>query len=80
MHTAQIRANFAQNQPSKRLLRKKAEKSRLMTLKRNPLSRALRRDSSPKGTPYGNAAKIPVSTKAVPLGKVAANEVSRRKG
>ena len=46
----------------------------------NPLSRALRRDSSPKGTPYGDAAKFLVSTKAVPLGKVAANEVSRRKG
>ena len=46
----------------------------------DPLSRALRRDSSPKGTPYGDAAKFLVSTKAVPLGKVAANEVSRRKG
>ena len=80
MHSAQFRANFAQNQPSKRLLRKKVEKSHLMTLRRAPLSRALRRDSSPKGTPYGDAAKFLVSTKAVPLGKVAANEVSRRKG
>ena len=34
MHSAQIRANFAQNQPSKRLLRKKAGKSHLMTLKK----------------------------------------------
>ena len=34
MHTAQIRANFAQNQPSKRLLRKKRRKSHLMTLGR----------------------------------------------
>ena len=34
MHTAQIRANFAQNQPSKRLLAKTREKSRLMTLRR----------------------------------------------
>ena len=33
----------------------------------NPLSRALRRASSPKGTPYGDAAKFLVSTKAVPL-------------
>ena len=33
----------------------------------NPLSRALRRDSSPKGTPYGDVAKFLVSTKAVPL-------------
>ena len=46
----------------------------------NPLSHALRRASSPKGTPYGATAKFLVSTKAVPLGKVAANEVSRRKG
>ena len=46
----------------------------------SPLSRALRRASSPEGTPYGDAAKFLVSTKAVPLGKVAANEVSRRKG
>ena len=80
MHTAQIRANFAQNQPSKRLLRKKAEKKSSDDFEENPLSRALRRDSSPKGTPYGDAAKFLVSTKAVPLGKVAANEVSRRKG
>ena len=29
MHTAQIRANFAQNQPSKRLLRKNRRKSHL---------------------------------------------------
>ena len=34
MHTAQIRANFAQNQPSKRLLAKTREKSHLMTLRR----------------------------------------------
>ena len=34
MHTAQIRAIFAQNQPSKRLLRKKKRKSHLMTLRR----------------------------------------------
>ena len=34
MHTAQIRANFAQNQPTKRLLRKKRRKSHLMTLER----------------------------------------------
>ena len=37
-------------------------------------------DSSPKGDPYGDAAKFPANTKAVPLGKVAANVVSRRKG
>ena len=38
------------------------------------------RDSSPKGTPFGAAAKFPATTEAVPLGKVAANAVSRRKG
>ena len=36
--------------------------------------------SSPKGTPYGNAGNFAATAKAVPLGKVAANEVSRRKG
>ena len=36
MHTAQIWANFAQNQPSKRLLAKTREKSHLMTLGRTP--------------------------------------------
>ena len=36
--------------------------------------------SSPKGTPYGDAAKFPATAKAVPLRKVAANAVSRRKG
>ncbi len=36
MHTAQIRANFAQNQPSKRLLAKTQEKSHLTTLGRTP--------------------------------------------
>ncbi len=29
------------------------------------------RDSSPKGTPFGAAAKFPATAKAVPLGKVA---------
>ena len=38
------------------------------------------RASSPKGTPFGAAAKFPATTEAVPLGKVAANAVSRRKG
>ena len=37
-------------------------------------------DSSPKGTPFGNAAKLPATAKAVPLGKVAATNGSRRKG
>ena len=37
-------------------------------------------DSSPKGTPFGTAGSFAVNAKAVPLGKVAANEVSRRKG
>ena len=49
--------------------------------KEHPLSQSLTAlTAPPKGTPYGNAAKFPVSTKAVPLGKVAANVVSRRKG
>ena len=29
------------------------------------------RDSSPKGAPFGAAAKFPATAKAVPLGKVA---------
>ena len=37
-------------------------------------------DSSLKGTPFGNVGKLAATTKAVPLGKVAANAVSRRKG
>ena len=37
-------------------------------------------DSSPKGTPLSVAAKFPAIAEAVPLGKVAANTVSRRKG
>ena len=57
MHSAQIRANFAQNQPSKRLLRKKAEKSRLMTLKKEgaahsqcprPLKNSTRENAMPE--------------------------------
>ena len=36
--------------------------------------------SSPKGTPFGAAGNFAATTEAVPLGKVAANAVSRRKG
>ena len=36
--------------------------------------------SSPKGTPFVVEINVPVATEAVPLGKVAANGVSRRKG
>ena len=80
MHTAQIPGEFCPKSAVKAAFGKNAEKKSSDDFKDDPLSRALRRDSSPKGTPYGNAAKFPVSTKAVPLGKVAANEVSRRKG
>ena len=45
---------------------------------RIPLQASLRDASSPKGTPLGNAANFTVFRKAVPLGKVAANVVSRR--
>ena len=45
----------------------------------NPLSLAALA-SSPKGTPLGDAGKLAATTEAVPLGKVAANAVSRRKG
>ena len=38
------------------------------------------RDSSPKGAPFSAATKLPATTKAVPLGKVAATSGSRRKG
>ncbi len=36
-----------------------------------PPQSLLRKASSPKGTPYGYAAKFPATAKAVPLGKVA---------
>ena len=36
--------------------------------------------SSPTGEPLGVAVKFPATAEAVPLGKVAANVVSRRKG
>ena len=52
----------------------------LESLRQYPLSHGLRRASSPKGAPFGTAGKFAATTKAVPLGKVAANEVSRRKG
>ena len=45
-----------------------------------PQSSPVGLDSSPKGTPLGAAAKFPSTAEAVPLGKVAANAVSRRKG
>ena len=38
------------------------------------------RDSSPKGTPFGAAAKFPATAKAVPLGKVSCRKAARRKG
>ena len=47
---------------------------------RIPLQASLRDASSPKGAPLGNAANFTAFRKAVPLGKVAANAVSRRKG
>ena len=75
-----IPGDFCIFSPLKAAFEKNAEKKSSDDFEDDPLSRAVRRDSSPQGTPYGNAAKIPVSTKAVPVGKVAANEVSRRKG
>ena len=59
MHSAQIRANFAQNQPSKRLLRKKTEKKSSDDFEESPLSRALRRASSLWEGAFGMAAKFP---------------------
>ena len=66
MHSAQIRANFAQNQPLKRLLAKKRRKSRLMTLKKEGAAHGQRprplrrlRASSPKGRALGSTAKFP---------------------
>ena len=53
---------------------------RWFCLQRDALSVSHTLDSSPKGTPFGAAAKFPATTEAVPLGKVAANAVSRRKG
>ena len=46
----------------------------------HPLSHGLRRASSPKGTPWAMPQTFSSPPKAVPLGKVAANAVSRRKG
>ena len=46
-----------------------------------PLSHlALLDASSPKGTPFGAAAKFPATAKAVPLGKVAATNGSGLRG
>lgn len=45
-----------------------------------PPQSLLRKASSPKGTPLGNAGNFAATPEAVPLGKVAANVVSRRKG
>ena len=46
-----------------------------------PLSHlALLDASSPKGTPFGAAAKFPATAKAVPLGKVSCRKAARRKG
>ncbi|HBB09619.1 MAG TPA: hypothetical protein DCZ68_06505 [Faecalibacterium sp.] len=36
--------------------------------------------SSPKGTPFGSAGNFVATSEAVPLGKVAATNGSRRKG
>lgn len=47
---------------------------------RIPLQASLRDACSPKGAPLGNAANFTAFRKAVPLGKVDANAVSRRKG
>ena len=49
-------------------------------VERTPSAKAYGFDSSPKGTPFGNAGKLAAVTEAVPLGKVDANAVSRRKG
>ena len=48
--------------------------------RRVPLQSLLRKASSPKGEPFGAAANFPAAAKAVPLGKVAATNGSRRKG
>ena len=77
MHTAQIRANFAQNQPSKRLLAKKQEKSRLMTSGKpsQALPRQLSRRESQAvkfGTKVlGTTRKLLGVLLALPLGELA---------
>ena len=45
-----------------------------------PLQSLLRKASSPKGEPLGAAGNFPAAAEAVPLGKVAATNGSRRKG
>ena len=45
-----------------------------------PLQSLLRKASSPKGEPLDAAANFPATAEAVPLGKVAATNGSRRKG
>ena len=49
-------------------------------LREYPPQSLLRKASSPKGTPLGYAGNLAATPEAVPLGKVAANVVSRRKG
>ena len=77
MHSAQIRANFAQNQPSKRLLRKKRRKSRLMNLKKEGAAHGQRprplrllplvASTSPKGRGFGSPRKVSGFAKGSPF-------------
>ena len=52
----------------------------LLEVENVPPQSLLRKASSPKGTPFVAEMNVPIATEAVPLGKVAANGVSRRKG
>ena len=62
--------------PPQSLLRK----ARFPLLSPAVTSSPVRGKSALKGTPLGNAGNFAATPEAVPLGKVAANVVSRRKG
>ena len=76
MHTAQIRANFAQNQPSKRLLRKKEEKKSSDDFEKDPLSQSL---SGSAALSQKAALQLPLPFTTPPV-KMQCRSVRRRSG
>ena len=82
MHSAQIRANFAQNQPSKRLLRKKAEKKSSDDFEKEGTAHGQRprplrllplvASTSPKGRGFGSPRKVSGFAKGSPFGRAGA--------
>ena len=82
IHSAQIRANFAQNQPSKQLLRKKAEEKSSDDFEKEGAAhsqcpRPLRllplvASTSPKGRGFGSPRKVSGFAKGSPFGRAGA--------